>query len=157
MGASGISSFLEEVADHAEGRHHADVERLAVDAVGAEDTEAEHESEEDRARNPDDLHPERDQRQVQHQQDRIADDRGYDTPDKLGMIAKQEWSGDDPIHHERTHDDGNRRRAGNAKREQRDKRGIGIGVVCRLRAGDALDHACTEFVGRLAENPPSAT
>jgi ABC-type multidrug transport system fused ATPase/permease subunit len=83
--------LLEEIAQDAEGRHHPHVEHLAVDAVGADHAEPQDEGEQDRARDLEDLHPERDQRQVQDQQDDVADAEARDhAPGDRGVVAEQE-------------------------------------------------------------------
>ena len=68
---------------------------------------------------------------------------------RLAMIAQATWAcsvnsvgpGREPLLEEGTHQDGDGRRGRNAEGEQRDQRGVGMGVVGRLRPGNTLDGA----------------
>ena len=139
-------------AERADGQQQEEVERVGVGRVGAEAGEEEDPGVEVRAGDPQQLRPERRERQVQHQQHGVADEEAGDqAPDQLGLVVEQLRTGLDAVALDgREHDRrGGRRR--DAQGEHRHEATRGRGVVGRLRAGDALDRTVAELLGVLGE------
>ena len=100
--------LLERVADDAEEAEQPDIEHLAVRRVGADDAAGEDQREERRPRYAEEVDPERYQRQVEHEQDDVADDEAPDhAPGDVGvllLLALVSYSPGDvpswiPVHH----------------------------------------------------------
>ena len=105
-----------------------------------------------RPRDVQQLGPHRGQRQVEHQQHRVADEQARDEPPhQLRAGLEQQRPGLQAVLLEGREQDRRRGRGRQAEGEQRDERACGGGVVGRLRAGDALDGAVAELVLVLGE------
>jgi hypothetical protein len=121
-----------------------------VQAVSAERGEHQDPGVQQVLRNLEHLHPDPDQRQVEDQQDHVADVEARDqAPHQLGLRLKEERAGLDAVVLECAQQDRRRGGGGNAERQERDQHAGRRSVIRRLGPGDALDSALAELVGML--------
>ena len=98
------------------------------------------------------LGPQRRQRQIQHQQQEVADEQARDQrPDQQRLLLEQRRTRLDPVGHERGQHHRRGRVGRQTQRQHRHQRARRRRVVRRLRAGDALDGALAELVLVLGE------
>ena len=125
--------------------------KVLVDAVGTERGEEQDAGVELGPRDLQQLGPQRRQRQVDHQQQGVADQQaGEQRPDQVGLVGHQRRAGLDAVGLHGRQDDRGGRGDRQPEGEQRDEHAGGAGVVGGLRAGDALDGALAELLGVLA-------
>src|SRR5262249_38864114 len=136
-----------EVADPADEIEQDQVDRRLGDPISADGGEHENTGIEQRRRDLQELHPDRDQRQVEHEQHDVADEEGGDqAPDQLRLRLQQQRPRIDAVALERRkHDRGGGRRR-QAEREHGYQDARGRGVVGGLRTGDAFDRAFAELL-----------
>jgi hypothetical protein len=140
------------IADDAAGDHDADIEHVLLQAVGADDAKQERADAHIRIGQIQDARPQADERQIQNEQQDIAKKEASDHgPDKIRALLEEEWPRGEPVDDERAHQHGNRRRAWDAKGQQRNHGGISVGVVGALRCRHAFDGAVPKPFWRLRE------
>ena len=67
------------------------------------------------------------------------------------MLAHQQWTGPDAVHHHRHEDQGMGSMCRNAECQQRDKSCCRRCIVCGFRCGNALDRSGAKFLGCLGQ------
>ena len=138
-------------ADPAEDQQQGEVERVLVDAVGTQRGEEDDAGVELRPRDLQQPRPQRRQRQVDHEQQGVADEQArQERPDELGLVGHQGRAGLDAVGAHRRDDHRGRSRHGQAEGQQRHEHAGGAGVVGGLGTGDALDGALAELLPVLA-------
>ena len=131
----GLQSELDEHVTHeAEERGEVHVRRVVVDRVDADAAEEQDRGEHEAIGHLQEAHPQPDQRQVDDDQQQIADPhRGDHAPEEVGVLEHHLRPWNDAVDGHRAHHqrhDGVRR---NAQREQRNERGLSARVVRRSR------------------------
>ena len=122
-----------------------EVERILVDAVGAQRCEEQDPGVELRPRDLQQPRPQRCERQVDHQQEGVSDEQaGEQRPHELGLVGHQGRAGLDAVGAHRRDDHRRRCRHRQAEGEQRHEHAGRAGVVGGLRSGHALDGALAE-------------
>ncbi len=138
--------------EQAERQQQEQVEGLALHGVRTHRGEEEDPRVEVGARDAQELGPGRRERQVEHEEEGVADEQARDEhPDEVGLLGEQEWPGLDAIAHERRDDDRGGRVRGQPQRQQGHHRPRSRGVVRGLGTGHTLDGALPELLGVLGE------
>ena len=147
----------EAPAPHHEAEQAEDIERRQIDdrlmqAVGAERGEHQDARVQQRPRDHQHLHPQADQRQVQDQQQDVADvHAGDQAPHQRALRLEQQRARLDAVVLERRQQDRRGRRGRNPQRQQRHQHAGRRRVVGGLGSGHALDRAVAEFLRILGE------
>ena len=98
------------------------------------------------------LHPDADQRQIEHDQQQVPDPHRDDqSPEQGRLVVDDVGPGRDALDDERADHERHHRVRRQAQGQQRDERGLGRRVVRRFGAGHAFDRAVTERLRMLRD------
>ncbi len=136
----------EEHAEEAEDRGLRHVEARVVDRVDADRAEQQDGGIEHAVGHLEQLDPDADQRQVEHDQHQVADPHRRDqAPEQTGVGRHHLRAWLDVVDGHRADHQRHHGVLGNAERQQRNERRLRAGIVGRFRSGDALDRALAEL------------
>ena len=141
------AEFLQPIADHAHDQHDPDVDDGVVHLVDADHAEHDDQRIEIGVGNPQQVHEQPDQRQIEREQHQVADvHRGDEAPEHVGMIVDQRRARRHAVDQQRRDQHRGHRPGRDAERQHRHERAGGGGVVGRFRSGDAGHRALAELL-----------
>ena len=142
-----ISPFPHQESHGPEEKHHPDVENGIIHSVHPCDAEKDDKRKKDLLWNPEDIGEEGNKRQVEYEQDEVANiHTGDHAPEEFRVLADYHGAWIDSMDEKGTKKNGRRRSKGNSKDEEGNEGSLAGGVVCQFRSSYSFNRSFAKLL-----------